>query len=76
MGVDLGCNNLQQHGKLAVLKNSLHNEGKAVKEETIYFDFRSNILRTLYQAERIVNEIKQWKQKIPSDYIKSFSKGN
>ena len=76
MGEDLGRNNIQQHGQWAVLRNFLHDEGKARREETIHFDFRSNILSDLYQAERIVNEIKERKQKFPSDYSKSFSKVN
>ena len=39
------------------------------------FIFRLNIvLRDLYQADEIVMEIEEWKQKVPSDSVKSFSK--
>ena len=32
------------------------------------------VLRDSYQADRIVMEIEEWKQKVPSDSIKSFSR--
>ena len=39
------------------------------------FIFRLNIvLWDSYQADEIVMEIEEWKQKVPSDSVKSFSK--
>ena len=76
MGDSLGCNNKQKHGEWAILQNYLDDEGKGVREETIcFFVFRLNIvLRNSYQADEIVMEIEEWKQKVPSDSVKSFSR--
>ena len=39
------------------------------------FIFRLNIvLRDSYQADETAMEIEEWKQKVPSDSVKSFSK--
>ena len=39
------------------------------------FIFRLNIaLHDSYQVEEIVMEIEEWKQKVPGNYIKSFSR--
>ena len=39
MGDDRACNNLQKHEEQDSLQNYLHDEGKGVREETIYFYF-------------------------------------
>ena len=39
IGDSLGCNNKEKHGEWAILQNYLHDEGKGVREETIYFYF-------------------------------------
>ena len=76
MGDDLDCNNIQKHGEQTVLQNYLHDEDKRVREETIFLIFRSNIvLHDSYQADEIVIEIEEWKQKVPSVCVKSFSRG-
>ena len=75
MGEDLGCRNIQKHGEWTVLQNSILDKGKGIREETINFCFKLNIvLQDLYQADDLLLEIKAWKQKIPSVYVKSFSK--
>ena len=40
MDGDLGCSNIQKHWEWTVLQNCLHDEGKGVREETIYFYFQ------------------------------------
>ena len=46
------------------LQNYIHDEDKEVREETIFLIFRWNIvLHELYQADEIVTEIEEWKQK-------------
>ena len=41
----------------------------------IFIIFRLNIvLHDSYQADEIVMEIEEWKQKVPGDYVKSFSR--
>ena len=66
MGDDLDCNNIQKHGEQTVLQNYLHDEDKWVREETIFLIFWSNIvLHDSYQADEIVIEIEEWKQKVP-----------
>ena len=67
----------QQHGEWDVLQNYQHGKGKGFREETIYFHlfFRLNIvLRDLYQSDEIVMESEEWKQKVPGDHVKSFSR--
>ena len=46
IGDDLDCNNIQKYGEQTVLQNYLHGEGKEVREETIFFNFRWNIVHT------------------------------
>ena len=72
----LCCNKKQKHGELAVLQDYLHDEGKRVGEETIYFFiFSLNIvLHDSYQADEMVMEIDESKQKVPGDYVKNFSR--
>ena len=71
MGDDLDCNNIQKHGEQTVLQNYLHDEDKWVREETIFLIFRSNIvLHDSYQADEIVIEIEEWKQKVPGICVK------
>ena len=48
---------------------------KGSERRPFIFIFRLNIvLRDSYQADEIVMEIKEWKQKVPSDSVKSFSR--
>ena len=47
------------------MQNYLHGEDKGVGEETIFLIFRRNILlHNSYQADEIVTEIEEWKQKV------------
>ena len=71
MGDDFDCNNIQKHGEQTVLQNYLHDEDKGVREETIFLIFRWNIvLHDSYQADEIVIEIEEWKQKVPGICVK------
>ena len=75
MGDDLDCNNIEKHEEQTVLQNYLHDENKGVREETIFLIFRWIIvLHNLYQADEIVIEIKEWKQKVLGVCVKSFSR--
>ena len=66
MSDDLGWNNIQKHGEQTVMQNYPHDEDKKVREETIFLIFRWNIvLHDLYQANEIVTEIEDWRQKVP-----------
>ena len=57
------------------MQNYLHDEDKGVREETIFLIFRWNIvLHDSYQADEIVTEIEEWKQKVPGVCVKSFSR--
>ena len=65
MSDDLGWNNIQKHGEQTVMQNYPHDEDKKVREETIFLIFRWNIvLHDSYQADEIVTEIEEWKQKV------------
>ena len=75
MGDELGCNNIQKHGEQTVPQNYLCDEDKGVREETIFLIFRWNIvLHDSYQADKIVIEIEEWKQKVPGVCVKSCSR--
>ena len=50
MGKELVQNNMQQHGDCEVLKNSLNDQGKEVREENIYFKFILNIAVTNFDV--------------------------
>ena len=56
------------------MQNYLHDEDKGVTEETIFFlIFRWNIvLHDSCQADEIVTEIEEWRQKVPGVCLKSF----
>ena len=46
---------------------------KGSERRPFVFIFRLNIaLRDSYQADEIVMEIEEWKQKVPSDSVESF----
>ena len=48
---------------------------KESEKRPFIFIFRLNIvLRDSYQADEIVMENEEWKQKVPGDYVKSFSR--
>ena len=54
-----------ESGEQKVMQNYLHDEDKGVREETIFLIFRWNIvLHDSYQADEIVTEIEEWKQKV------------
>ena len=75
MGDDLDCNNIQKHGEQTVLQNYLRDEDRGVREETIFSIFRWNIvLQDSYQADEIVTEIEEWKQKVSDVCVKSFGR--
>ena len=68
-------NNIQKHGEQTVMQNYIHDEDKGVREETIFLIFRWNIvLHDSYQADEIVTEIEEWKQKVLGVCVKSFSR--
>ena len=57
------------------MQNYLHDEDKRVREETIFLIFRWNVvLHDSYQTDEIVTEIEEWRQKVPSVCVKSFSR--
>ena len=57
------------------MQNYLHGEDKGVREETIFLIFRWNIvLHDSYQADEIVTEIEEWKQKVLGICVKCFSR--
>ena len=71
----LDSNNIQKNGEQTVLQNYLHDEDKGVREETIFLIFRWNIvLHDSYQADEIVTEIEEWKQKVLGVCVESFSR--
>ena len=73
MGDDLGWNNIHKHGEQAVMQNHLHHEDKGVREETFLLIFRSNIvLHDSHQADEIVTEMEEWKEKVLGVCVKSF----
>ena len=75
MGDVLDWDNIQKHGQQTFLQNCLHDEVKGVREETIFLIFRWNIvLYDSYQADEIVREIEEWKQKVPGVCVKSSSR--
>ena len=56
MGDNFDWNNIQKHGEQAVIQNYLHGEDKGVRENIVLHDS--------YQADEIVTEIEEWKQKV------------
>ena len=75
MGDDLGCNNIQKHGAREVLQNYQYDKGKGSKRGSFIFIFRLDIfLCDSYQVDEVVMEIEEWNQKVPDDYVKSFSR--
>ena len=73
MGDELGWNNIQKQGEQTVIHNYLYDEDKGVREETIFLIFRWNTaLHGSYQADEIVTEIEEWKQKVLGASVKSF----
>ena len=75
MSDDLGWNNIQKHGEQTVMQNYLHDEDKGVREETIFLIFRWNIvLHDSYQADEIVTEIEEWKQKVLGVCVERLSR--
>ena len=57
------------------MQNYLHDEDKGVREEAIFLIFRWNVvLHDSYQADEIVIEIEEWRQKVRSVCVKSFSR--
>ena len=65
---------MQKHGEQAVMQNYLNDENKQVREETIFLIFRWNIvLHDSYQANEIVTEIEEWKQKVLGTVSKTLA---
>ena len=61
---------------MGVLQNYKHDQGKGVRKETIFYNvlYWNIVLHNSYQADEIVMEIEEWKQKVPDDYVKSFGR--
>ena len=75
MTVLVVATNRKKHGAWAILQNYLHDEGKGYERRPIIFIFRLNIvLNDSYQADEIAMGIEDWKQKVPGDPVKSFSR--
>ena len=71
----VGTTYIQQHGERTVMQNYLYDEDKGGREETIFLIFRWNVVvHYSYQADEIVTEIEEWKQKVLSVCVKSFSR--
>ena len=65
----IGCK-IEKH---CSLQNSLHGEGS--ERRPFIFIFRLNIvLHASNQVDEIVIEIEEWKQKVPGNYVKRFSR--
>ena len=63
----------EERGEREVLQNYQHNKGKWVRKWTIIFIYRLNIVQLdSYQADEIIMEIEEWKQKFADDYVKSL----
>ena len=61
---------------MEVLQSYHHDRGKGVRKETIYFYFQIEIVHhDSYQADEIIMEIEEWKQKVAGVYAGSFSRG-
>ena len=74
MGDSFVCNNKLKNGEQN-RKTVYMMRVKGIERRPFVFIFRLNIvLRDLYQADEIVMEFKEWKQKAPSDSVKSFSR--
>ena len=70
MSGDIAWNNIERHGEQRVMQNYLHDEDKGVREETIFLISRWNIgLHDSCQANKIVTEIEEWKQKVQASPI-------
>ena len=67
---------LQQHTETwRADSHAEYDEDKRGREETIFSIFRWNIvLHDPYNADEIVTEIEEWKQKVPGIRVKSCSK--
>ena len=82
MGDDLGRNNIQretwrernvEREKSFKITNMIRVKGS--ERRPFIFISRLNIVqRDSYQADEIVMEIEEWKQKVADDYVKSFSR--
>ena len=63
----------EERGEREVLQNYQHNKGKWVRKWTIIFIYRLNIVQLdSYQADEIIMEIEEWKQKLADDDVKSL----
>ena len=67
---------MRKYGEWTVLQNYQHHKGiKESKRRSFIFIFRLNIvLHNSYHADEIVTEIKEWKQKLPDDSVKIYSR--
>ena len=63
----------EERGEREVLQNYQYNKGKWVRKWTIIFIYRLNIVQLdSYQADEIIMEIEEWKQKLADDDVKSL----
>ena len=63
----------EERGEREILQNYQHNKGKGVRKWTIIFIYRLNIVQLdSYQADEIIMEIEEWKQKLADDDVKSL----
>ena len=66
----------EKHGEREVLQNyQLDKRVKGSERRPFIFISRLNIVqRDSYQADEIVMEIEEWKQKVANYYVKSYSR--
>ena len=75
MGDDLGWNNIQRETWREKSCKITNIRVKESERRPFIFISRLNIVqRDSYQADEIVMEIEEWKQKVADDYVKSFSR--
>ena len=75
MSDSLGFNNKQKHGGGNICKTTYLMRVKGSERRPFVFIFRFNIvLQDSYQPDETVMEIEEWKRKVPSDSVKTFSR--
>ena len=66
---------MQNHGELADCKTTYMTRVKESERKSSVFIFRLNIVpHDSYQVDKIVMEIVEWKQNVPRNYVRNFSR--
>ena len=75
MGNELGCNNIRNMDTGQFLKTNYMMWVNVSKRRPFIFIFRLNIvLYNSHHADENVMKIQNWKQKLPDDCVRSFSR--